>query len=370
MSTGREARSDGSATARVLGLDSARAVAVAGMIAVNVGPKPEDIDGDGFWLRLYELPHGRASLLFVLLAGVGVSLLTRGVRGGAQSGAFSRGVAGAWTTLLWRALLLLLMGLGLQLLDHDVNVILAVYAVLFVLGGLLMRAPDGVLLAGSSLSLLLGPPLWLALRDEEVAEPDLLTPPPALLDELFVSGPYPVITWAAPFLFGMWLGRRGLAERDVQIRMILWGTGVTVVSTLGSSVGTSMFYDADAPVGPTVLLTSVAHSQMPLWLLSGTASAVAVAGVMLFVTPRLPRLTWPLVATGQLALTVYVGHLVALTFIRPAPYSAAQGALLSACLVLGSVLVATSWRAVFARGPLESLLRLPGAVRARRTTSV
>jgi uncharacterized membrane protein len=61
---------------RVAGIDAARAAAVVGMVMVHVGPTGQsDIAG-----RLYALPHGRASVLFVLLAGVGVSLLA-----GAQS---------------------------------------------------------------------------------------------------------------------------------------------------------------------------------------------------------------------------------------------------------------------------------------------
>jgi hypothetical protein len=58
------------------------------------------------------------------------------------------------------------------------------------------------------------------------------------------------------------------------------------------------------------LLTDEPHSQMPLWLLGSIGSACAVLGGMLLLADRLPRATWPLAVTGQLALTVfYVGHL-------------------------------------------------------------
>lgn len=347
---------------RLLGLDAARALAVAGMIAVNVGPAPEEVGGTGLWERLYALPHGRASLLFVLLAGVGVSLLTRGVRENRGQGR----EAMAWMRLSWRAGLLLVAGLALQLLDHDVSVILPVYAVLFVLGGLLMKAPDGVLLGAALVSLLAAPPLWLALRHDDVVEPDLLMPIPRIVEALLISGPYPVITWTAPFVFGMWLGRRAVGERGVQVWMALGGAVVSVVASVVSTVGTRLFHDSEAPVGPSMLLTSVAHGQMPLWLVSGTATAVMLLGIALLVTARLPRLTWPLVATGQLALTVYVAHLVVLTLIRPAPHDLAQGVVITVVLVAGAVLAATLWRALFSRGPLEALLRVPETVRAAR----
>ena len=43
------------------------------------------------------------------------------------------------STLLWRGLLLLLVGLTLQLLDHGVNVILPTYAALFILAAFVVR---------------------------------------------------------------------------------------------------------------------------------------------------------------------------------------------------------------------------------------
>jgi hypothetical protein len=89
-------------TGRVAGIDLARFLAIAGMLAVHVGPTTL-VDPAG---RVYaELTHGRASILFGLLAGVGVSLLA------------SSRTATLWQTrirLLWHAALLLPLGLWLQ----------------------------------------------------------------------------------------------------------------------------------------------------------------------------------------------------------------------------------------------------------------
>src|SRR5690625_1784391 len=78
---------------RFQGLDAARAIAIIGMLAVNVGPRKEPGDTD-VAILLYDVPHGRASLLFMILAGMGMSLMTRRVR-----------VTDAplpWQTNLWR----------------------------------------------------------------------------------------------------------------------------------------------------------------------------------------------------------------------------------------------------------------------------
>src|SRR5699024_3330266 len=101
-------------------------------------------------------PHGRASILFVLLAGIGFSLMSRRAREHRES------LPALWTSLAWRCGVLLLGGLALQLLGHEVNVILAVYALLFLLAGLLTRARDWMLLLLAGLGVSAGPVLWLA----------------------------------------------------------------------------------------------------------------------------------------------------------------------------------------------------------------
>jgi hypothetical protein len=109
------------------------------------------------------------------------------------------------------------------------------------------------------------------------------------------------------------------------------------------------------------LLTDEPHSQMPLWLLGSIGSACAVLGGMLLLADRLPRATWPLAATGQLALTVYVGHLLLLAAhpvlvereaVPAASFSVAAFMLLAAA-------ACTLWRAVLPRGPLEAALAAP-----------
>src|SRR5699024_926419 len=105
--------------ARISALDAARGLAVLGMIAVNVGPR----GGFSLVVTLYRIPSGRASLLFVLLGGVGFTLLPRQ--------AWQQRKATPWRMVLWRGGLLLVMGLLLQELEHGVSVILTTYAALF-----------------------------------------------------------------------------------------------------------------------------------------------------------------------------------------------------------------------------------------------
>jgi uncharacterized membrane protein YeiB len=339
--------------ARISGIDVARALAIVGMFAVHIGPT----DAEGLLGYLYAAPHGRASMLFVLVAGVGVSLL-------AASPSNPPGRTNL--KLLWRSALLLPVGLALQELDHGVSVILQDYALLFVVAMLLVPRSDRWLLRLTALAVPLGSLgyLWGKLQAPEVFTREtiaLADPAGEVAHRLVLSGPYPLITWVAPFALGLWLGRCDLRSRAVRLRLLGGGTAVAVISSATSHALVAWLGDPGDPTGWDHLVVDGAHSQMPLWLVGSTAAAVAVLGGSLLAADALPRLSRPLVLTGQLALTVYIGHLLALhvggdRFTAP-DVGPAAAILLAFTLV--SILFAVGWRAVFDRGPLELLLHLP-----------
>lgn len=323
------------------------------MLAVHIGPT----DVEGAAGRLYAAPHGRASILFGLVAGVGVTLLAR-------SRAASLG--SARLKLAWRAAVLLPAGLALQLLDHGVYVILQDYAVLFVLAIVLAPAGDRWLLGLAAASATLGPLayLWGRMTDPEGFQREVVAfgePAGEILHGLLLSGPYPKLTWTAPFCVGLWLGRRDLRDPANRRRMIGVGGAATVAAFLLSLGLERLLGEPADAVAWDHLIADTAHSQMPLWVIGATASAVFVLGLSLVATDAAGRLTRPLVHTGQLALTVYVGHLLALHAARDTLTSDGVGraALLVAGLTLVAAAFSTAWRALFARGPLEALLQAP-----------
>lgn len=105
------------------------------------------------------------------------------------------------------------------------------------------------------------------------------------------------------------------------------------------------------------LISGVGHSQMPLWLISGTGSALFVIGVIFLLSPHLGRWSYPLASLGRLSLTVYVAHLLVLAFfVRPGPDTSEQGLLVTAIIGIVSIASASLWCTRFRRGPLEALL--------------
>ena len=104
------------ATDRLLGYDVARATAIVGMVLINFPIFLASLDGEAgrplAWIA--NLHFGRAAALFVTLAGVGVTLMSRG--------------ANPWhvrRTLFLRALFLFALG-NLLILVWDIDILLCI----------------------------------------------------------------------------------------------------------------------------------------------------------------------------------------------------------------------------------------------------
>lgn len=356
---------DKSKSPRFHGLDAARAIAIIGMLAVNVGPRKETGETD-FAVLFYDIPHGRASLLFMILAGVGMSLMTRRAR--------TTGAPLPWRTILWRALLLIASGLALQLLEHDISVILTYYGVLFLCGFPLLRAPTWLLMTLAGASLVAGPIVWLALQQISGIPFTFLAP--SVTDTIFtathavmLTGAYPVLIWLAPFLLGLVIGRCRLGYRIFQNRLIAGGAVATLIPLGISAILTALNGPPTSDYGWDQLTSIEAHSQMPLWMISGCGSAVLVIGAFLraedWVTQRL---SW-LISAGRLSLTIYVAHLFVLAWlVRPGPETLLQGFVISTLMSVVFVALAHLWWRHLGPGPLERLLNWPPRITAKRSS--
>lgn len=334
---------------RLYALDVARAAAVFGMIIVNVGP----YNDDGWASWIVRALNGRASILFVVLAGIGVTFLARR--------SLTKGITRR-STLLWRGLLLLGLGLGLQTLEHGVNVILSTYAALFFLAAFMVKMSTRWLFFSAAASALLGPVLWILARqstDFHIEPAQIGDSPFQILGAILISGPYPLVVWIAPFFLGVWLGRQPLGNAKVQRRLVYLGA-ITGFGAFGASeVLVRVLGEPDtSEVGFDRLISAVGHSQMPLWLISSSGSAVMVLGILLIVVPYFNQRIRLLVAVGQMPLTAYTAHLVIIALlIYPGPQEPLQGFLISCAIMLGLILFAVVWMANFRYGPLETLLR-------------
>ena len=363
-----------SGTGRILGVDAARAIALAGMFATHIVPL-----SDGREATLTGLvADGRASALFAVLAGVGVALSTGGPRRPPDARAHLAAAAG----LVVRGALVAGIGLLLVGLDPPVAVILAYYGLLFVVAAPLLRLSATALAAGAVAAAALAPVASHLLRstgpDDPGEQPGLaaLTEPLELLGTLAVTGYYPVLPWTAYLLAGMAVGRLDLRRSRVATGLLAGGAALALLATAASAlllgpgggaaaIGASALERRRYGTTPTDtwwwLVVDAPHSGTPFDLAHTTGTALAVLGAMLLLARRAPRLVRVPAAVGAIPLTLYTLHVVAVS-AYPGDGPDAPRLWLAHVLVATAIGVALSWAG--RRGPLEVVVS--GAGRAVR----
>ena len=355
---------------RLTGLDLARALAIFGMVAVNV-PLVFSAQDTGLAGEVAQLVAGRAAALFVVLAGVGQSLMTRRARTDPERARRDRRV------ILRRALFLGVWGLAwYPLWPAD---ILHYYGVWMAAAALLFTVSTRRLLALAGAVTLAFPALLLAGVDYESGwDWSTLTytgfwTVDGFLRNLLFNGLHPVLPWFAFFLAGMGLGRQELASPHARRRLARWAVpgwlGAEAVGWLAPSGLVALGLDPElaaalggrGPIPP-----------MPQYVVGAGALAVLVVLACLSVAERRARLVVPLVHTGQLALTHYASHVVLLVAplvvlcapgelgLDVAPVLPARGAVLGTAMGLWGGLTiwfSHAWRRRRSRGPLEQAMR-------------
>ncbi len=354
---------------RIAGYDLARALAVFGMVAVNFKVVLGAGKNGPSWLVIAAgLLDGRAAATFVVLAGIGLSLLSRKAYEAALRGE-REPLARDRATLLKRALFLFVLGsLYTAIWPAD---ILHFYGVYIAVAAFLLATPTRRLWSYAGLLVVAFVALLLTLDyergwDWSTLSYDGLWSPAGMVRHLFFNGFHPVVPWLAFLLVGMAIGRLEMRSATTRRRVLLWGVGVAAIAELLSAF-LSRALTAVSPAEAEVveaLFGTEPMPPMPLYMLAGAGTACAVIAACVALGERFAHRGWlrPWVATGQLALTLYVGHVVvgmgALQLFgrlenQTLPFAMAAAALF--CVV--GVLFAHLWRLRFQRGPLEAIMR-------------
>lgn len=206
---------------RVVALDIARGIAVLGMAAAHTATLPGELrwDEPSTWA---DLVNGRSSILFAVLAGVSIALMTGRTR--VPTGA---ALAHARLRLVARGLVIFAIGLVLELLGTSIAVILTFYGAVYAVA---------VLFVGMRVSRLL---VWAAAL--AVAGPALVGAVMALTlsssgsgMSFILDGTYSIVVWTALMLAGLALGRLDVTRRRTAALALAVGT---VLSVVGYTVG-------------------------------------------------------------------------------------------------------------------------------------
>mgnify|MGYP004512075717 CR=1 FL=1 len=345
---------------RLLGLDVARGLAVLGMFGAHLGA-PDDLvlTDPATWGAVV---HGRSSILFAVLAGVSVALLSGGRSRFVGLADERDRLFRARIRITVRALLIFLLGVGLTALGTNIIVILEYYAMMFLLAlpTLRMTARSLFVLAGAWA--LLSPVVVLLLGT--VAEA-YGSAEDGLLVELLVTGGYPVIVWMSFLWFGMAIGRSDLRSTAVALRVGAAGVLLAVVGYgLGAATTDPSAPDISTTYGGTpaiiepewsALLGFEAHSGTTFEVLGSAGVAAAVIALCLLVARPARAVLFPLESVGATALSTYSIHVVAYAVLFPDDEPTEWS---WAWFALTALVLCTIWRLVLGRGPLERVVNL------------
>jgi uncharacterized membrane protein YeiB len=111
------------------------------------------------------------------------------------------------------------------------------------------------------------------------------------------------------------------------------------------------------------LLDESGHSNMPTWIFAVTGLALALVSGCLALADRFRKVMLPLAHAGQLALTLYLGHIMLLRWPLkkwPNGHDGQTAVLLVFAGFAVCVGLSTLWRRKFPQGPLELVMRAAG----------
>ena len=340
------ARFDG--PGRLVGVDLARGLAVLGMLAAHLLDTERTLTLEpDTWVTLV---NGRSSILFAVLAGVSIALVTGGPRPLAPE---RRQRAAARLAL--RGALLWVIGLLLVMTGVPVYVILPAYALLFVLAlPFLGMRSRGLFLTAGVLALVMpwvqpvldAAPIWSGAGGEELAA--------------VVGWHYPFTVWIVFLLAGMGVGRLDLRGLGEQVLLVMAGLSL-MLAGYGFALATAPLAGGHPYL--SAVLTAEDHSS-GLWEVIGSGGfALATIGMCLLLCRTPVRwIAVPLRAVGSMPLTGYVLQLVVWAIVAYAVLGDTSDLFgirelgLFGPLTLGLLIGCTVWALTIGRGPLETVI--------------
>ncbi|WP_394279280.1 heparan-alpha-glucosaminide N-acetyltransferase domain-containing protein [Microbacterium sp.] len=336
--------------ARLHGVDLARALAVLGMLAAHLLTieDPFTLTRPETWI---DLVNGRSSVLFALLAGVSLALVTGGLRplGGPE-------LSRARVRIAVRAAVLWVVGVLLIQTGVPVYVILPAYAILFLLALPALSAKPAALWGVAATVAVLVPWVLPVL--------DILPDGPGEIGEtvsLLLGLAYPFPVWIAFLLAGIAIGRTDLRQPYTQIVLLSGGLAVAVGAALLSEVLDGSGFLDDPYLA--AVWSAVPHSSGIIDVVGSAGVAASVLGGCLLIC-RTP-LTWvlaPLRAVGSMPLTAYAGQILAWA-VAALVLLGDTGDLFGfrelrplGWFIAGTIVSCTVWAVLRGQGPLERAL--------------
>lgn len=351
---------------RIIGIDVARALAVIGMIIVNFKVVFGE-NGDS-WLKSFaHLFDGKAAATFVVLAGIGLALMTNSaIRNQNQEK-----LQTARKRIMKRAIFLFIIGLSyIWIWPAD---ILHFYGIYMLITLFFIYSRTRQILIGA-ISLIVIYPILIMLFDYEtgwnflVLEYTDFWTFKGFIRNLFYNGFHPVVPWTAFMLFGLWYGRQDLYD-DKFLKKSLWVSSGVFISIQILSIGLIQFISKVSPMAIDSLMPLLGTDPMPpmpIYMINGISISIVIISTCILLAKRYEnsKIIGALNKTGQLALTFYVAHVILgmgimeeIGSLKFGEYSIEFSVIYALIFSLLCILFAEIWLRYKKSGPLEWIMR-------------
>ncbi len=297
---------------RIVGIDVARALAIIGMIIVNfkmvLGKEGNE------WAKLFvSVFEGKAAATFVVLAGVGIALITNS----AVKNNDVEKLKKSKISIAKRAFLLFMI--GLLYIDIWPADILHFYGIYMIITLLFVKSNSKIILLFASLLIILYPFLmiiWnfdIGWNFETMTYQNFWTLN-GFVRHLFYNGFHPVIPWAAFMLIGLWFGKQNLND-SAFIKKAVWISLIVFIFIHIISYGLIALLsegDKNLAIELKEILGTSPMPPLPIYMISGSSIAIFVISLCILLAKKYEnsKIIDALKKTGQLALTFYVAHVI------------------------------------------------------------
>lgn len=351
---------------RIIGFDLARAYAIFGMFIVNfntVFGSHTDHSGLSGFLNLF---NGNSSTLFIMLAGMGVSLMSnrtdytleerKRIKSIIMKRSWFLFVLGVVFYLWWPADVLHFYGGYMHI---------ALLLIFLPKKNFLYAAFGAILIFHILLSII---PYDTGWNSETLMYNDFWTIQ-GFLRNTFYNGWNSIFPWIAYFFLGMYLGRMDWKDNKTPKKVLLIGIAVYTVIFIIEYFATSITTDKD-------LLFYLTADYLPPFLpfMLGTASfGLLLISIFIFIGNKFgnTKLAVILSATGQMTLTHYIAHLTLGFFLlsllagKTLRYEMLNEAPTNPLIILTFAIVfflfsctfSYLWTKKYKNGPLEMVMR-------------
>ena len=290
---------------RIIGFDLARAYAIFGMFIVNfntVFGSHTNHNGLSGFLNLF---NGNSSTLFVILAGMGISLMTN------RNDYTQEERKNIKSTIAKRSWFLFVLGVAFYLWwPAD---ILHFYGGYMHIAALLIFFPKKYFLYAAAAAIIIFHVLLAIIPydtgwDFETLIYNDFWTLKGFLRNTFYNGWNSIFPWIAYFLIGMYLGRLNWKDNKTAKKVFFIGITIYLITFLMQSFATSITQNKD-------LLFYLTADYLPPFVpfMLGTASfGLILISIFIFIGNKVgeTKIAKILASTGQMTLTHYIAHLV------------------------------------------------------------